>query len=454
MTKSKTKKTRPRKASKSIRTPAESTQAQPTAVEGNTTANTPAAIEADQSTPTAPAAEASTTKPSSTELTAPKIGAVIHGLDDISKKIHVKLVEFAPDFDRQLEQLAKADDAQLKKQLDEYKEEDRELGQGITTILKKRRELFRANVGLFWTIKECIVSPGFRSDLNGGKERTADYNFKMWGAHTWQELVERYSPYGLDATDNYVKEFGEELGALEEGTTSVTEPVAGKQKKKGGNAGPKEKRPTIVETANAKLAAEFKTMCNLALNSDATDGQIAATFKSKAEDTCKGLTPEEKKALKMPKILEPKESELEKLGITLARRVWASTLLPADSEEKRDAHKVLLKAGLAATMTPAPAKGTNGPKIGAVINDQAAEFVMMRVGQGKSVDPETLAKYESWLALKGETERATALRRELRVWKDARDQKSLSSTVFEPVQPAVSNPTVSVASGFKTEANL
>jgi hypothetical protein len=59
---------------------------------------------------------------------------------------------------------------------------------------------------------------------------------------------------------------------------------------------------------------------------------------------------------------------------------------------------------------------------------------------------ETLAKYESWLSLKGETERATALRRELRVWKDARDEKSLSSTVFEPVQPAVSNSTVSAAS--------
>src|ERR1019366_3874224 len=127
-----------------------STQAQPTAVEGNTTASTPAAIEADQSTPTVPAAEARTTKPSSTELTAPKLRAVIHDLDDIGQKFHAKLVELAPNFDEQLEQLANADDQQLKKQLDKYKEEDYELGEGITTILKQRRELFRKNLGLFW----------------------------------------------------------------------------------------------------------------------------------------------------------------------------------------------------------------------------------------------------------------------------------------------------------------
>lgn len=384
--------------------------------------------------------ETNTTEPAATEPTAPKIGAVIQGLDDIGKKIHAKLVEFAPDFDQQLEKLANADDAQLKKHLDEYKEEDCKLGQGITTILKKRRELFRANVGLFWTIKECIVSPGFRSDLNGGKERTADYNFKMWGAYTWQELVERYSPYGLDATDNYVKKFGEEVGALKEGTTGVTEPVAGKQKKKGGNAGPKKKRsPTIVETANAKLAAEFKTMCNLVLNSDATDGQIAATFKSKAEDTCKGLTPEEKKALKMPKILEPKQSELEKLGIELARLVWTSANLAASSKEKEAANQLLVKAGLAATIMPAPSTAAIDSRNGQAINVRDAESVMTCVAQGKSVDPKKLAKYEDWLAVKGDTERANSLRRELRDWKDARDKKLLGPLLTEAAPPAAND---------------
>lgn len=409
--------------------------ARPTAAPGNTTAGTAlATLEVDQSAKTVPAAKAKTKKLSSIALTSPKIGEVIQGLDDIGKKVYAKLVECAPDLDQQLKRLAKADDAQLKAQLDEYKEEDRKLGQGITTILKKRRELFRANVGLFWTIKECVVCPGFRSDLNGGNVRTTDYNLKMWGASTWQELVERYSPYGLDATDKYVEAFGEERSAeLEEGTTGVTKPVARKQNNKGGNAGPKKKRrPTVAELANAKLAGEFKTMCNLALNSCATDEQIAATWKSKAQETYKSLTLAESNALKMPKILEAKQSEIEALGITLAKQVWASTLLPADSKEKQAAHKVLLKAGIVATIAPAPTQPQADPKLGPALNDQDAERVMVLVAQGKSVEPEPLAKYETWLALKGETERATDLRRELRVWKDAISKKSQKSSAPVP----------------------
>ena len=447
MTKNKSKKTTPGQASrKSARPPAYSTGAQPKTAHDSLSVGTgpkPVA-EADRSPETVPAAEAITKKPSSTELTAPKIGAVIQGLDDIGKKFHAKLVELAPDFDDQLEQLANADDEQLKKQLDQYKEEDYKLGEGITTILKQRRELFRRNLGLFWTIHECIVSPGFRSDLNGGKDRTADHNFKMWGASTWQEFVERHSPYGLDATDKYVKEFGREYDRLlKAGSAEETDTVAEEEGKEADTGTPRKiRRSKVAEETAAKLAAEFKSMCNLALNSNATDEQIAVTLKSKAEETYKELTPAEAKAVQMPKVREPRQSEVEKLGIELARVVCASAHLAADSKEKEAANKLLIKAGVAATITSAPARAKTDPRNGQVINDRDAESVMMCVAQGKSVDPETLAKYESWLAVKGETERATALRRELRIWKDTRDEKSLNSTVFEAVQPAVNNPIV------------
>jgi len=351
---------------------------------------------------------------SSAEPTDPKIGAVIQGLDQPGKKLYAELVEIAPDFDWQLEKLEKADDAQLKKQFDEYKEEDYKLGERITTILKKRRELFRKNLGLFWTIHECIVSPGFRSDLNGGKERTADHNLKMWGACTWQEFVERHSPYGLDATDKYVKEFGREYDRLVDDGISVS----GQQDKGGGDAGTKKTgSSSVVKTADAKqahLADEFKNMCNLALNSNATDEQIAATWKSKAKETCQSLTPEEIKALKMPKITQLKQSEVEKLGIDLAKLVWMSAHLSTESKEKQVANKLLVKAGVAAIIAPVPA---NGDAVGEVISGKAAECVSIQIAQGRPVDEKDLAQYEKWLALKGETERTISLGRELREWK-------------------------------------
>jgi len=407
-------------------------KAQPTAA-GPITQNTagatavPApALETDRSL-TVPVAKAKTIESSSTEPTSLKIGEVIQGLDEIGKKVHSKLVKFAPDFDEQLRQLSTADDTQLRKLLDEYQAADLELGQGITTILKQRRELFRKNVGLFWEIHECIVTPGYRSDWNGGNERTPDYNFKMWGASTWQEFVKLHSPFGLDQTDSYVKKFGEaHYSSLSPGTTGSTQPSPGTQKNK------KKRRQTVIEMANAKLAGEFKSMCKLALNSGVTDGQIAATWKSKAQETYKTLAPAESKALKMPKILEPKQSELETLGIALAKQVWASTLLPADSKEKQAAHNVLLKAGAAAIVAPGLTRPQSDPKLGSALNDQDAERVMVLVAQGNSVEPETLAKYETWLAAKGDTERANALRHELIKWKDAERKKSQKSSASLP----------------------
>jgi len=372
------------------------------------------------------------------ESTAPIFGAVIQGLDHVGEKVHAQLVAIAPDFDKQLEKLENADDSQLKKQLDEYKEEDHKLGEGMTAIMKKRRQLFRENIGLFWTIHECIVSPGFRSDLNGGKERTADYNFKMWGASTWQEFVERHSPYGLDATDKYVKDFGREYDrSLKDGAPAETGPVADvKGEEAGTGKSPKTPRSKVAEETDLKLAAEFKSMCNLALNSNATDEQLAATLKSKAEETYKALTPAEAKSVQMPKIREPRQSEVEKLGIELARLVWTSANLAASSKEKEAANQLLVKAGLAATIMPAPSAAAIDSRNGQAINDREAESVMMCVAQGKSVDPEKLAKYEDWLAVKGDTERANSLRRELRDWKDARDKKSLGPLLTEAAPPA------------------
>lgn len=162
-------------------------------------------------------------------------------------------------------------------------------------------------------------------------------------------------------------------------------------------------------------------------------------MKSKAEETYKALTPAEAKSVQMPKIREPRQSEVEKLGIELARLVWASANLAANSKEKEAANQLLVKAGLAATIMPAPRAAEIDSGNGHVINDQAAESVMVCVAQGKSVDPEKLANYEHWLAVKGETERANALRRELHAWKDARDKKSHGPLLTEAAPPAAND---------------
>jgi len=70
------------------------------------------------------------------------------------------------------------------------------------------------------------------------------------------------------------------------------------------------------------------------------------------------------------------------------------------------------------TVTPA-ASG----RATAIHDQKAIESVMICVAQQKSVDPEPLAKYEAWLAMKGDTELAVSLREELRVWKDAMAKK-------------------------------
>jgi hypothetical protein len=68
--------------------------------------------------------------------------------------------------------------------------------------------------------------------------------------------------------------------------------------------------------------------------------------------------------------------------------------------------------------------GTDEEKVNAnVIDDRTAEYVMVRIAQGKSVDEKLLVQYEKRLSLKGDTERANALRGELAEWKSAKASK-------------------------------
>lgn len=76
------------------------------------------------------------------------------------------------------------------------------------------------------------------------------------------------------------------------------------------------------------------------------------------------------------------------------------------------------------------------------IDDQKSiESVMICVAQQKSVDPDPLAKYEAWLALKGDTERAISLREELRVWKDA-----MANKACDPASSGAPVATITIAS--------
>ena len=59
---------------------------------------------------------------------------------------------------------------------------------------KLRREAqqeFERNIAYYYEAKQRLRNPGYRSDVNGGKERTPEENEKNFGAPNWEAFNER-----------------------------------------------------------------------------------------------------------------------------------------------------------------------------------------------------------------------------------------------------------------------
>lgn len=82
---------------------------------------------------------------------------------------------------------------------------------------KLRREAqqeFERNIAYYYEAKQRLRNPGYRSDVNGGNERTPEENERNFGAPNWEAFNERCRAYSLQHADRKLKAFAKAQGLL------------------------------------------------------------------------------------------------------------------------------------------------------------------------------------------------------------------------------------------------
>jgi hypothetical protein len=73
---------------------------------------------------------------------------------------------------------------------------------------------FNANLAYYYEVKQRLLNPKYRPDLNTGQERTEEDNLKNFGAKDWQEFNQKCMAYSLQHANAKLKEFAKAQGLL------------------------------------------------------------------------------------------------------------------------------------------------------------------------------------------------------------------------------------------------
>ena len=86
------------------------------------------------------------------------------------------------------------------------------------TIAKEERRLaqreFNTHIAYYYEVKQRLLNPKYRPDLNTGQERTEEDNRKNFGAKDWQEFNANCMAYSLQHANAKLKAFAKAQGLL------------------------------------------------------------------------------------------------------------------------------------------------------------------------------------------------------------------------------------------------
>jgi site-specific DNA-cytosine methylase len=101
---------------------------------------------------------------------------------------------------------ALAHDAEAKKERDEAQRE------------------FQENIAYYYEAKQRLLNPGYRTDVDGGKERTPAENEKNFGAPNWAAFAEKCVAYSLQHADRMLRAFAKLNGLLTDEGENIDDP--------------------------------------------------------------------------------------------------------------------------------------------------------------------------------------------------------------------------------------
>jgi hypothetical protein len=126
---------------------------------------------------------------------------------------------------------------------------------------------FSANVAFYYEAKQRLLNPGYRTDVDGGKDRTPDENQKNFGAPDWAAFNKNCAAYSLQHADRKLKAFAKEQNLLTDDGDNIDDPEPE-------NDEPEAPEPRRTPDATAQKRYEHVATAAMAIASRNPEGEI------------------------------------------------------------------------------------------------------------------------------------------------------------------------------------
>jgi hypothetical protein len=83
---------------------------------------------------------------------------------------------------------------------------------------------FSDNIAFYYEAKQRLLNPGYRTDVDSGKDRTPDENQKNFGAPDWATFNAQCNAYSLQHADRLLKQFAKSNGLLTDDGENIDDP--------------------------------------------------------------------------------------------------------------------------------------------------------------------------------------------------------------------------------------
>ena len=136
---------------------------------------------------------------------------------------------------------------------------------------------FQQNIAFYYEAKQRLLNPGYRTDVDGGKDRTPAENEKNFGAPSWAAFAEKCGAYSLQHADRLLKAFARANGLLTDEGENIDDPEA----KEGEGAG--RSRGRRAEDPTAQRRYEFIATAAMEIANRNPEGEVEKQILAAAE---------------------------------------------------------------------------------------------------------------------------------------------------------------------------
>ena len=157
----------------------------------------------------------------------------------------------------------------------------------------KAQAEFEENIAYYYEVKQRLLNPGYRNDLNGGKDRTPIENEKNFGAPDWATFNKNCAAYSLQHADRKLKRFAKANGLLTDGGENIDDPEEGRIDEAETDGASSEHRPQgrRKEDATAQRRYEFIALAAMDIANKNPEGEAEKQILAAAEHVPAPLMP-------------------------------------------------------------------------------------------------------------------------------------------------------------------